>query len=444
MAKERTLEEIKSKLKDGSAVVLTAQELCQMTQKGKKVKFKDVDVVTTATKGLMSGTSAIMAFRVSPPGKFKRVKSLSMNDIPCYVGPAPNETLGMVDLIIYATDKSVSNPRYGAGHLLRELVEGKPIKVKATSIEGIKIEKTITIEDIYFAKMMGIRHCFRNYNSFVNPSDKPVKSIFTVLPLQPHTSEITFCGCGVLNPLENDPHFDIIGVGTPLLINGAIGYVIGSGTRSSHPRPNLMTMAPLFDMKPEFMGGFVTSEGPEVIVSIGTAIPIINEKIFNNLKILDSRVPLNVVDIVGRKVLTSIDYGKVWHGPNYDHTFLVKINRQKCKECPLRSECPAEKYCPTDAFSSIHGIDRSRCFNCGTCIYTCTHGAVEGNLGEVEIQGKKIPIKLRESDRSGAIKLMNLLKKKVLNLEFPLALPVAKPKIYVEKIENKRESVDEK
>ena len=73
--KERSLEEIRKKISDGSAVVMTAQEICQLTQTGKKISFDEVDVVTTATKGLMSGTSCIMAFRVGEPGQFSRVKN---------------------------------------------------------------------------------------------------------------------------------------------------------------------------------------------------------------------------------------------------------------------------------------------------------------------------------------------------------------------------------
>lgn len=442
MTKQRTIDDIKEKIENGVAKVMTAQELCQMVRKGKSISFYDVDVVTTATKGLMSGTSAIMAFRIGDPGEFERVKSLSMNDIQCYVGPAPNETLGLVDLILYATDKSESNPKYGAGHLLRDLVERKPIKVKATTIEGYKIEKTLTLDDIYFAKMMGIRHCFKNYNAFVNPSEQPIKSIFTVMDMQPDMSELSFCGCGVLNPLENDPKFDIIGIGTPILVNGAIGYIIGSGTRSSHPRPNLMTMAPLFDMEPEYMGGFVTSRGPEVIVSIAVAIPIINEQIFENLKLTDDKVPLNVVDIVGRKVLDTIDYGQVWSGDCSGRSFVVSLKNGVCNSCELQDDCPAEKYCPTSAFTAKHGIKRSLCFNCGTCIHACPKGAVLGDLGEITLDGKKIPVKLRESDRNGAIKLMNLLKQKILKGTFPLAMSTAKPEIYIENVENKRESVE--
>jgi putative methanogenesis marker 16 metalloprotein len=389
----------------------------------------------------MSGTSAIMAFRIGNPKEFVKVKSLSMNNIPCYVGPCPNETLGLVDLIIYATDKSKTDPNYGAGHLLRDLVEKKPVKVKAITIEGTLIEKSLTIEDIYFAKVLGIRHAFKNYNAFSNPSEEPVKSIFTVIDMAPNLSEVSFCGVGAINPLENDPDFEVIGIGTPVLVNGARGYVVGSGTRSSQERPNLMTIASLFDMKPEYMGGFKTARGPEVICTIAAAIPILNEKIFNNLKMTDDNVPLNLVDIVGRKVMATLSYGQVWGKKSIDlvvHT-IDNFKKVHCETCELKDKCPAEEHCPTEAFSIESGIDRFLCFNCGTCVHACPKGVAIGRLGEIDWDGKKIPVHLRQSDRNGAIRLMNELKAQIIREEFDLALPTSKPEIFTEKLEDERE-----
>jgi putative methanogenesis marker 16 metalloprotein len=423
------MEEIREKINTGKAVVLTASELCELTKRGKEIKFEDVDVITTATKGLMSGTAAILAFRVSEPKKFKKVKTLSMNGINCYVGPCPNETLGLVDLILYATDRSEDDPNYGAGHLLRDLVEKKQVHVYAKTIEGMEIHKNITIDDIYFAEMMGIRHGFRNYSAFTNPGPEHIKSIFSVVEMGPNYEEISVCGCGAVNPYENDPNLDILGVGTSILLNGAPGYIIGAGTRATVGRPNMMTKASLFDMIPEFMGGFVTSEGPEVICSIAVPIPILNEDIFNKLKKTDDKVPLNVVDIVGRNVLGTVDYGQVWK-----KNLVIGFKNNFCASCELKENCPIEEKCPTKSFSIEKGINRTKCFNCGTCLRLCPYKAFNGNLGEVKLNGHIIPIKLRQSDKNGAIKAMEDLKKRILSGKFQITLPVAKPKIYTEKI----------
>ncbi len=441
MGKSRSIEDIRKKIEDGSAVVMTAHELFKSVKSGKEITFDDIDVVTTATKGLMSGTSAILAFRVTEPKVFKKARKVLINDIPAFVGPCPNETLGMIDLIINATDHSKSNPKYGAGHLLRELVEGHKVRVNVVTDVGRFIEKEIDLDGMYYAKLMGIRHAFRNYNAFINPGDTSIDSIFTVTGLEPNEEEITICGCGVVNPLENDPEFEVMGIGTPLLVNGGLGYLIGTGTRSSPQRPNMMTIADIHQMKPEYMGGFVTSYGPEVITSIGADIPILNEKIFNNLKKTEENCPLNIVDIVGREVMKTVSYYDVWGLDGID--LRMKFINGKCSTCKYNTpeKCPVMLYCPTNAFTIGKGIDRTRCFNCGTCKKVCPNGSFECEMGTLEYRDKKVPITLRESDRCGANKLMELLKEMVLSGEFPIVTPTAKPKIFIEKVEKEREQI---
>jgi Fe-S-cluster-containing hydrogenase component 2 len=194
-------------------------------------------------------------------------------------------------------------------------------------------------------------------------------------------------------------------------------------------------------MDPKYMGGFVTSNGPEVVCSVAAAIPILNEKTFNNLKILDENAPLNVCDIVGRKVLQVEDYGQVWKDNNNFMVNVLPFHKKKfCKDCDHIHSCPVEKMCPMSAFTIEKGIDETRCFNCGTCIRLCHQKAFIGDLGEVDYKSEKVPVKLRQSDRHGAILLMDELKERILTGEFPLILKTAKPKIYTEKTENKRES----
>lgn len=415
--KTRTIEEIKKKIEKGSAVVMTAQELAEAVEDGQKFTFDDIDVITTATKGLMSGTSAIFSFKVAEKGLFKRALETKMNGIRCFVGPCPNETLGMVDLIVHGTSRSMEIPRYGGGHLFRDLTEGRQIDIEVYTTSSKKIQLQITLEEMFFAKMMGIRHAFRNYNSFVNPYKDSIETIFSITKMPGNHQAITFCGCGCINPLQNDPNLEIIGVGTPILMNGAIGRVLGEGTRSSRKKPNLMSLADIFDMKPEYLGGFNTSEGPETICSWAVPIPIVNERIFKGLKFSDSDVPLNLVNVIGRETLHKINYDQVWKKDSYYITF----NREKCIDC---DPCPIEKICPTDCFSVENGIDKSHCFNCGTCVMNCSENAFIGDLGTVRYKENVIPIVGRQSDRFGAIQIANELKEKILKSDFPLNLPL--------------------
>ncbi len=423
MVKKRKLSEIRKKIENGSAVVLTVQELIDRVSEGEKVKFEDVDIITTATKALMSGIMGIFSFRLSPPKTLRKFTEVTINGISAFPGPCPNEYLGIVDLIIYGTAQSQTLDNYCGGSFFREIVEGKSVEILAKSAEGEIIKKEMKLEDMQFAKLMGTRQAIKNYNAMINCETYKVDTIFSCLPFEPDKSEITFSGCGALNPFQNDPEFEIFGVGAPILVNGNIGYLIGPGTRNYIVKPNMMTIAPFLGMKPEYMGAFKTSYGLEPICSIAVPIPILNERIFNNVVESDRDVPLTILSLVGREKVGEITYGDVW-----DNNFLMKFNPDACKDC---EECKAIDKCPTDAFiikkGIITAIDRTRCFNCGNCTHLCPE-AFKLDLKKIKFEASELPIVLRQSDRYGAIKLAEQLKSMILKGEFPLRKPISKLK----------------
>jgi putative methanogenesis marker 16 metalloprotein len=420
MAKTKSLEQINQKIAKGTAVVMTADELCNLIREDQTITIDDIDVVTTATKGLMSGTIAILSFKVAEAAIFKKAKILYLNDIPCYVGPCPNEWLGVIDCIVYGTTHSIAEPeKYGGGHLFRDLIENKDISVKVETIEGKIIETTTKLNEIPFAKMVATRNAFKNYLAFVNPHPENLKTIFSVQEFKGNFAEATFCGCGELNPLQNDPALDVIGIGTPILMNGAIGYIIGSGTRSSKEKPNLMAIAEMHEMRPEYAGGFITSNGPEVINSWAVAIPVINEKIFQNVIKTDQKIELVVVDVKGRSALESITYADVWQ----DVDLQITYNNEDCIKC---SECLVENNCPMNGFTQKDGINKELCFNCGNCVNLCPGKAFKGALGHLKILNRDIPITLRQSDRFGASNLANELKNQILSGKFKINLPISR------------------
>ncbi|MFX1377813.1 MAG: methanogenesis marker 16 metalloprotein [Promethearchaeota archaeon] len=423
MVKKRTLSEIRNKVEDGSAVILTVQELIDQISEGEKVKFEDVDIVTTATKGLMSGIMGIFSFRLSPPKTLRKFTEVDINGIPAFPGPCPNEYLGIVDLIIYGTTQSRTKDNYCGGSLFREIVEGKPLQVLAKSAEGETVEKVLKLEDMQFAKLVGTRQAIKNYNAMINCETYNVNTIFSCLPFPPNKTEITFSGCGALNPFQNDPEFESFGVGSPVLVNGNIGYLMGPGTRNYIEKPNMMTITPFEGMKPEYMGAFKTSYGLEPICSLALPIPILNENIFNNIVKSDKLVKLTILSLVGREKVGEITYGDVW-----DKNFHMRFDPNACKNC---KECKAIDKCPTDAFiikeGWISAIDRSRCFNCGNCTHICSE-AFQLDLKKVNFDDNEVPIVLRQSDRYGAIKLAEMLKSMILKGEFPLKKPISKLK----------------
>jgi len=218
---------------------------------------------------------------------------------------------------------------------------------------------------------------------------------------------------------QNDPEFITLGVGSPLLVNGGKGYLVGPGTRNYYLKPNMMAIADFKGMKPEYMGGFKTSFGVEPICSLAAPIPVLNEKVFNNLVKSDKDIQLTVINVVGRERIADITYGDVW-GDNFE----VKFDPKKCDDC---HDCPGEMYCPTSAFHKKKGIDKTRCYNCGLCAVTCTIApqAFDIDMKEVIFGDRKVPVVLRQSDRHGAIKLATELKSRIIAGEFSLEAPTA-------------------
>jgi len=411
---KRRIEDINEKIKKGEAVVISADNLSDMVRDGEDVKVKDVDVVTTATRGCMSGTAAVLSFRFSEPGIFERGKMVRLNGIPVIPGPAPNERAGYIDTIVYGTQESLHNSRYGGGHLFKDLVKGKEIEVEVDTTDGRTLEETITIEDTNTARIIGSRNCCKNYQAFANSKEGSVKTIFHPKCLEGAYKECSFAGCGELNPIQNDPDLEVIGIGSKILMNGAEGIILGHGTKSSPEHPFLMTTAEMYDMEPEYMGGTVTSAGVEVLNTIAIPIPILNEKTLKNAKVLDETIELPLMDIHDRREMGISTYGMVWK-----NNLKVSYDPGACKRC---EECLVEEYCPEGCFKD-YTFEEERCRNCGFCTTVCD--AFKCDMGDLHVicedKDMRIPVSYRTSDRLGARKASLELKDRIESGDFLLA-----------------------
>lgn len=406
----KTIEGINRGIRAGTAVVLTADELKARVRNGETVTPEGVDVVTTGTFGVMSGTMAILSFPVAKPGTFSKAEQVLLNGVPAYPGPCPNERNGIVDLVVYGT--AHRDHRYGGGHLFREIVEGRAIAVEVRAGEQT-LETTITLARMGLARIIATRMAFKNYHAMINRSPDPVRTIFSVTGLAGACSEVSVSGCGEINPLENDPDRRFIGTGTRVLLNGGVGYVIGEGTRSSREKPNLSVFGDMKGMDPLMMGGFVTSAGPECLTSLAAPIPVLDQAALDPLLVLDHQVTLPIAGISDRTGCASSKYSEVWQGTDHQ----IRNELTGCIHCEM---CSAAALCPTNAIDPGAVIDRDRCVNCGTCVQVCPGAAFSGTLGAVIYEGRPVPITLRQSDRVHGARLCTELKERILAGTFSL------------------------
>ena len=427
MVRSQTHSEILNKIERGEAVVMTAEEVSLLVESGDKSRLKDVDVVTTGTRAVMSGTYAILSFPVARPASFLRAKKVWINGISAQVGPCPNENLGVLDLVIYGTAHSRDRPNYGGGHLFRDLVEKKTALVEVETDDGRSILAEVGLDEMPYARIYGSRHAFKNYSAFVNPGEKPVNTIFHARGFDPHCRGATFSGCGQINPLKNDPLLETIGIGTRILLNGAEGFVLGTGTRSIRERPNLSGFADMHQMSAEYMGGFATSAGPECICSWAVPIPVTSPTILEEIARLDRDIALPVNDINTRTTIGEASYGDVWQGVDLEVEFDPQLC-QGCKQCRVMKACPM-KAVSFDLGEAHAHRDESLCFHCGLCVSECPNGAFHCHMGAIRLKTalgkiKTIPVVLRQSDKLRALKLAKELKRRILDGSFRMAEPI--------------------
>lgn len=412
----RTIEEINEKIKGGNVTVLTAEEVSELVSENNPPIVEDVDVVTTGTCGIMSGTAAVLHVPVSEPGTFKKAKKILLNGVPGFPGPCPNEWLGSVDMIIYGTAHSIYDDKYGGGFLFKDIVGGQEIEVEMESTDGDIIKSKTNINEIGTAQMIGTRMAFKNYNSFTNPSKEIVSSIFHAIDMYGPYNGLSISGCGQLNPLQNDPLMKTICSGAKVLLNGSEGIIISPGTRSSSEKPNMMITADMKEMDAHYLGGFKTGAGPEIFDSVAAAIPILNENILKQTFIQNKDIKLPVADIRGRhNILGFTNYGEVWEGSDERPVY----HPENCLEC---ENCIVRERCPTNAYTNT--LNTKRCFGCGMCTYSCLNNAFTMNFGSVvfNIEDKNIamPIICRQSDIKRARELTVNLKKRIENGNFVL------------------------
>ncbi len=358
----KTYQEINEKIREGTAVVVTAEEIIDIVEReGAEEATRKVDVVTTGTFGIMCSSGVFLNFgHPSPKIKATRVW---LNNVPAYGG------LAAVDCYLGATAVVEGDPlnsihpgefNYGGGHVIEDLVSEKVVKLH---VEGYgtdcyparKFEKSITIRDLRDAILFNPRNAYQNYNCAVNMSDRTIYTYMGIL--RPHMANATYSTSGQLSPLLNDPYFRTIGVGTSIFIGGARGFVAWHGTqhktnvlRSENgvPREGAGTLAVIGDLKkmsPRWLvGASILGYGVSLYVGIGIPIPLLNEEIARATAVKDEDIRVQVYDY-------GVDYpsgpaqsiGEVTYKQLRSGT--IELNGKKIDTAPMSSYHKAREIC---------------------------------------------------------------------------------------------------
>jgi len=390
----KTIGEINEKIKEGKAVVVTAEEIIGIVkQKGIKKAAQEVDVVTTGTFGPMCSSGAYFNIGHSKP----RIKlgggRTYLNDVPAYTG------LAAVDIFIGSNALPDDDPRnrvhpgefnYGGGHVIEELVAGRDVRLVATAYgtdcyPRRRLETWVNIEDLNQAVLFNIRNAYQNYDVAVNLSDRTIYTYMGIL--KPDLGNASFCSAGQLSPLLNDPYYKTIGIGTRIFLGGGTGFVTWQGTQHNPDVPRteggvpksgagaLSVIGDLKQMSPKWLvGTSMLGYGCTITVGIGIPIPILSEEILKYTTVTDADIFTPVVDfseaypqmksdILGEVSYAQLKSGKIIiQGKEVPTASLSSYLRAVEIATTLKEWILSGKFLLTESVASLPGVESAITF----------------------------------------------------------------------------------
>ncbi|MFO7951297.1 MAG: homocysteine biosynthesis protein [Bacillota bacterium] len=314
MKGNRSIEEINEKVKSGSAVVFTAEEVIDLVEdKGISKAAEEVDVVTTGTFGPMCSSGVFL--NTGHPRPRIKFNEVYLNDVPAYAG------IAAVDLYLGATALPKTDRAnryypgefiYGGGHVIEDLVAGKEIRMEAEAYGTDcyplkKIETSFKLSEINEATLYNPRNAYQNYSVAVNLGSKTIYTYMGIL--KSNLGNANYSSAGQLSPLFNDPLLKTVGMGTKIFLGGGTGYVAWHGTQHNpsaerldndtpkSPGATLALIGDLKKMNARWLRGLsFLGYGATMQVGIGIPIPILNEEMMKYCSVRDQDLYAPVED----------------------------------------------------------------------------------------------------------------------------------------------------
>ena len=340
----KSYEEINERIKKGEAVVLTADEMTELVRaEGARKAAKQVDVVTTGTFGPMCSSGAFINFGHSdPPIKMTKVWLI---DVPA------GADLAAVDVYIGATAVSeTEGMSYGGAHVIQDLIDGKPIKLRATAYgtdcyPRRSIETWVNRDTVNQAYLFNPRNAYQNYACATNGAEQTIYTYMGIL--LPNFGNATYCSAGQLSPLLNDPLYRTVGLGTRIFLGGAVGYVAWPGTQHKPsverspggtpvgPAASLALIGDLKQMDSRYIrGARFHRYGVSQYVGVGIPIPVLDEEIAAQTGVADEDIVTVIYDYSqptrARDPLGRVNYQELRSGS-------IELNGKKVLTAPLSS-----------------------------------------------------------------------------------------------------------
>ena len=325
---KRSIAEINDKIRCAKAVTWTVEEVkARVPDIGISRAFKEIDVICSGTFEPMESSGAIINLgHTDPPIK---IRQCWFDGVPAYAG------FGAVDLYLGATAmadyssieasgdrssnvgettglRSRNNTRRGGGHVIADLIAGKPITVKALGQQTdcyprAAFENSITKDSINQFYLFNPRNLYQNFIVGVNGSDRP---LYTYLgTLQPELANAVYSNPGAISPLLNDPDLKLVGIGSKIWLGGGVGYIAWEGTQhfplqkrlpNRTPIGPASTVALIGDAKQMdahwVRGCYFTNYGSSLMIGVGVPLPVLDESVIAACAVQDKDIVAPVID----------------------------------------------------------------------------------------------------------------------------------------------------
>ena len=245
----QTIERINEKIRHRDVRVCTEAELIREMAGASVVGSPDVVVVTFTCS--LRGISCMILVPVAERGVFTRAKSITLDGVPGFPGPAPNERLGVVDTQFFAENRATQSLPVsvsGADILLR-VMDNRTIRARCQSIEGGVFERSFRLEELEFARLVA-------YDTGV--------------------PAVKFSGESLPALLR------YVSVGAKIFVNGGMGTVIGCGMRHRPEAPSLSFSVDMFGMDPLYLNEAATSAS--ATLTVGIPLPMSSDEILHGLR----------------------------------------------------------------------------------------------------------------------------------------------------------------
>jgi len=343
----RSWEEVNGKLKEGRAVVLTAEEVSRMAEEsGPGEVLKKEDVVSTGTFGAMCSSGVFINFGHPEPAI--RMERIELDGVPLFGG------IAAVDAYIGATEVSRDDSERGGAHVIEALVRGESLRLRAWG-KGTdcyprrEIDTWIDKDSVNEITMLNPRNAYQNYPAAVNLSDR---HLYTYMGnLLPHGKNCNYSTSGELSPLLNDPELRTIGVGSPVFLCGAVGAVAWNGTQFNTERAlggeglpalnarTLMVAGNVKEMDADYLrAAYFERYGVTLYVGLGLPIPVLDEDVARRVSVSNAGIETTICDYSkpDHPAVARASYAELRSG-------WIQLNGKRVKTAPLSSLARARR-----------------------------------------------------------------------------------------------------